>query len=159
VVVPAVNSYPGEEVGTEWVLELATQPAAFRDRSVFIFTEEIDVVALFNRSIELLEDYMLPVVELEDNEGDQLEAWFHGGVGESGTVVSSITVLRKERIVDLYAASTMAGVVPGILLHMRNELSKACRGRLVEALDPEQRVAVPRTGVLLYESWGTFFEE
>ena len=151
--------HKGEHVEPERALELATQPATFRDRAAFFIPRSMDPVKLFNDSIEKLAEDFSPVVELEDDDGTQLEAWFHAEVVGGGTVVASLTAVPNKGIVDIFAASTIAGIVPGTMVQLRNALDRAARQILPGVIDPELRSTVPRMGVLLFESWGTIDED
>jgi hypothetical protein len=148
----------GETVEPERALELATQPAAFRDRAAFVIPPSISPELLFNKAIESLKEDMDPVVELEDDDKTQLEAWFHAQLVGGDVVVASITVVPPKGIVDIFAASTVAGVVPGCMVHLRKALERALHQRINEVLDEDLMSTVPKMGVLLVESWGAFFE-
>ena len=88
----------------------------------------------------------------------QLEAWFHADVVGEGNVVAAVTMVPKAGIVDLFASSTVAGVVPGVMVLLRKSMDRTARQHLSEVLDPEVRATVPKMGILLYQSWG-FFDE
>jgi hypothetical protein len=148
----------GEQMEPEAALELATQPASFRDRCALFCPRGMNIEGLFNTIIEDLSENTDPVVELEDDNNTQLEAWFYGDIIGGGTVVISVTAVPKKGLIDLFATSTEAGVVPGIMVLLRQIAQRAARQPLSEVLDPELRTTVPRMGVLLVQSWG-FFDE
>ena len=148
----------GELIEPEQALELATQTATFRDRCALYGPRGSNIEALFNAIIEDLSERMDAVVELEDDDGTQMEAWFHGDVIGGGTVIVSITAVPKKGLIDLFATSTEAGVVPGTMVMLRQAANRAAMQPLPEVLDPELRTTVPRQGVLLFQSWG-FFDE
>jgi hypothetical protein len=149
----------GELVEPEVALELATQHASFRDRCALYGPRGSSIEELFNKLIEDLKERMDPVVELEDDEGTQVEAWFHGDAIGGGTVIVSVTVIPKKGIIDLFATATEAGVVPGTMVSLRRAVNDAAGKPLPEVLDPELRTTVPRMGVLLFQSWGFFDED
>ena len=148
----------GELIEPEQALELATQHATFRDRCALYGPRGSNIEALFNAVIEDLSERLDAVVELEDDDGTQMEAWFHGDVIGGGTVIISVTALPKKNLIDLFATSTEAGVVPSTMVMLRQAANQAARQPLPEVLDPELRTTVPRMGVLLFQSWG-FFDE
>lgn len=148
----------GEPVEPERALELAIQPATFRDRCALYGPLGTDIEGLFNKAIENLSEVMDPVVELEDDDNTQMEAWFHTSLIGGGTVVTSVTSVPKKGLFDLFATSTEAGVVPGAMVLLRQAMNRAAGQPLPEVLDPELRTTVPRQGVLLFQSWG-FFDE
>jgi len=149
----------GEMIEPERALELATQHATFRDRCALYAPHGSNVEALFNAVTEDLSERMDPVVELEDDDNTQMEAWFHGDVIGGGTVIVSITAVPKKGIIDMFATSTEAGVVPGTMVLLRQAVNRAAGQSLSEVLDPELRTTVPRMGVLLFQSWGFFDED
>ncbi|UCC92347.1 MAG: hypothetical protein JSW25_06645 [Thermoplasmata archaeon] len=149
----------GEMVEPERALELATQHATFRDRCAVYAPRGSSVESLLNAMIEDLSGRMDPVVELEDDDGSQQEAWFHGDVIGGGTVIVSITAVPKKGIIDMFATSTEAGVVPSTMVTLRQVANAAAGQALPEVLDPELRTTVPRMGVLLFQSWGFFDED
>jgi hypothetical protein len=149
----------GELIEPERALELATQHATFRDRCAVYGPRGANIEAIFNAVIENLSNRMDAVVELEDDEGSQMEAWFHGDVVGGGTVIVSVTVVPKKGIIDMFATSTEAGVVPSTMVLMRQAVNDAAGQPLPEVLDPELRTTVPRMGVLLFQSWGFFDDE
>ena len=148
----------GEPVEPERALELAVQPASFRDRCALYGPRGTDIEGLFNTAIENLSELMDPVVELEDDDNTQMEAWFHASLVGGGTVIASVTAVPKKGLFDLFATSTEAGVVPGAMVLLRQAMNRAAGQPLPEVLDPELRTTVPRQGVLLFQSWG-FFDE
>jgi hypothetical protein len=117
-----------------------------------------NIEELFNVVVEELSERMDAVVELEDDENTQMEAWFHGDAIGGGTVIVSVSVVPKKGIIDMFATSTEAGVVPGTMVMLRGVVNAAAGVALPEVLDPELRTTVPRMGVLLFQSWG-FFDE
>jgi hypothetical protein len=149
----------GEMIEPERALELATQHATFRDRCAVYGPRGSNIEALFNSVIADLSERMDSVVELEDDDGTQLEAWFHGDVIGGGTVIISITAVPKKGLIDMFATSTEAGVVPSTMVLLRQVVNEAAGQDLPEVLDPELRTTVPRMGVLLFQSWGFFDEE
>ncbi len=153
-----VEVVPGETVEPERALELAVQPATFRDRCALFIPPGMDPEKLFNDTIQVLKDHWKPVVELEDDDMTQLEAWFHSELVGGGTIVASLTVVPPKGIVEVFAASTLAGVIPGCMVQLRKGVDRAARRTLTEVLDPELRSTVPRMGVLLFESWGDYEE-
>ena len=66
--------------------------------------------------------------------------------------------MPRKGMIDLFATATEAGVVPGTMVMLRQVANRAAGSPLPEVLDPELRTTVPRTGVLLFQSWG-FFDE
>jgi hypothetical protein len=148
----------GELIEPERALELATQHATFRDRCALYGPRDGNIEALFNAITEDLSARMDAVVELEDDDDTQMEAWFHGDAIGGGTVIVSVTVVPKKGLIDLFATSTEAGVVPGTMVMLRQAVDSAAGQPLPEVLDPELRTTVPRMGVLLFQSWG-FFDE
>jgi hypothetical protein len=153
-----VNLNKGEHVEPERALELAIQPASFRDRCALYIPRGMDPEALFNAAINILKEDFDAVVELEDDDMSQMEAWFHADLVGEGSVVTAITVVPKAGVVDLFASSTVAGVVPGVMVLLRKSIDRTARQHLTEVLDPEVRATVLKMGILLYQSWG-FFEE
>ena len=153
-----VEPKKGEPVEPERALELAIQPATFRDRCALYALKGASIDKLFNAMIEDLSEKMDPVVELEDDEDTQLEAWFHADLLGGGTVIASVTAVPRKGLIDLFATSTEAGVVPGTMVLLRHVANRAAGQMLPEVLDPELRTTVPRMGVLLFQSWG-FFDE
>jgi hypothetical protein len=149
----------GELIEPEMALELATQHASFRDRCALYAPRGSSIEDLFNAIIEDLKERMDPVVELEDDEGTQLEAWFHGDAVGGGTVIISVTVVPRKGIIDLFATSTEAGVVPSTMVSLRSAVNRVAGDPLPEVLDPELRTTIPRLGVLLFQSWGFFDED
>ncbi len=147
-----------EHVEPERALELAIQPASFRDRCALYIPPGMKSEGLFNAAIQILKEDFDAVVELEDDDMTQLEAWFHAGVVGEGSVVAAVTMVPKAGIVDLFASSTVAGVVPGVMVLLRKSMDRTARQHLSEVLDPEVRATVPKMGVLLFQSWG-FFED
>jgi len=154
-----VDLRKGEPVEPERALELAIQHASFRDRCALHAPWGRKVDAIFNKAVEMMGERMDPVVELEDDDDTQMEAWYHAQVPGGGTVIVSMTAVPKKGIIDLFATSTVAGVVPGTMVVMRQVVNKAAGQDLPEVLDPELRTTVPRMGVLLFQSWGFFDEE
>jgi hypothetical protein len=153
-----INLINDEHVEPERALELAIQPASFRDRCALYIPRGMDPEALLNASIQILKEDFDAVVELEDDDMTQLEAWFHADVVGEGSVVTAVTVVPKAGIVDLFASSTVAGVVPGVMVLLRKSMDRTAKQHLTEVLDPEIRATVPKMGILLYQSWG-FFED
>jgi hypothetical protein len=153
-----VEPLKGDPVEPERALELAIQPATFRDRCALFVPQGESTEKLFNDTTTILTESLDPVVELEDDDLTQLEAWFHAELLGGGTVVASVTAIPKKGIIDLFATSTEAGVVPGTMVLLRQTVNRAARQPLPEVLDPELRTTVPRMGVLLFQSWG-FFED
>ncbi len=153
-----VNLIKDEHVEPERALELAIQPASFRDRCALYIPPGMAPEGLFNAAIQILKEDFDAVVELEDDDMTQLEAWFHADVVGGGSVVAAVTVVPKAGVVDLFASSTVAGVVPGVMVLLRKSMDRTARQHLPEVLDPEVRATVRKMGVLLYQSWG-FFEE
>lgn len=148
----------GEMLEPERALELATQHATFRDRCALFGPRGANIEGLFNAVVEELSERMDAVVELEDDENTQMEAWFHGDAVGGGTVIVSVSVVPRKGIIDLFASSTEAGVVPGTMVMLRGVVNTAAGVALPEVLDPELRTTIPRMGVLLFQSWG-FFDE
>ncbi len=153
-----VNLSKDEHVEPERALELAIQPASFRDRCALYIPPEMTSEGLFNAAIQILKEDFDAVVELEDDDMTQLEAWFHAGVVGGGSVVAAVTMVPRAGIVDIFASSTVAGVVPGVMVLLRRSMDRTAKQHLREVLDPEVRATVPKMGVLLFQSWG-FFEE
>lgn len=153
-----VDLRKGDQVEPERAFELAIQPAAFRDRCALFLPKDVDPEKLFNDAQGALREHFDPVVELEDDEMTQLEAWFHAGIAGEGTVIASLTVVPRKGVVDLFAASTVANVIPGTMTLMKKSLDRLVRRHMAEVIDPDLRATVPRMGVLLFQSWG-FFEE
>jgi hypothetical protein len=149
----------GELIEPEAALEMATQHATFRDRCALYAPRGKDIEELFNGLTELLAERLDPVVELEDDDNTQLEAWYHGDAIGGGTVIVAVTVVPKKGIIDLFATSTEAGVVPSTMVLLRQTINKAAGQLCTEVLDPELRTTVPRMGVLLFQSWGFFDED
>jgi len=151
-----VNLINDEHVEPERALELAIQTAAFRDRCALYIPPGMNPEVLFNAAIQILKEDFDAVVELEDDDMTQLEAWFHADLVGSGSVVVSVTMVPKAGIVDLFASSTVAGVVPGIMVLLRKSMDRTAKQHLPEVLDPEIRATVPKMGILLFQSWGFF---
>jgi len=154
-----VDLRKGEPVEPERALELAIQHASFRDRCALHAAWGTKVESIFNKAVEMMAEHMDPVVELEDDDDTQMEAWFHAYVPGGGTVIVSLTAVPRKGIIDLFATSTLADVVPGTMVVMRQVLNRAAGQDLPEVLDPELRTTVPRMGVLLFQSWGFFDDE
>lgn len=149
----------GELIEPETALEIATQHANFRDRCALYTPRGKNAEAVFNDLTESLAERLDPVVELEDDDNTQMEAWYHGDAIGGGTVIVSVTAVPKKGLIDLFATSTEAEVVPSTMVLLRQMVNKAAGQTCPEVLDPELRTTVPRMGVLLIQSWGFFDEE
>ena len=154
----SIDLVKGGPVEPERAFELAMQPAAFRDRCALYIPPNMEAEHMFNSAIKILSEDFETVVELEDDDSSQLEAWFYADIVGEGNVVTSVTVVPKKGIIDLFSSSTAAGVVPGVMVMLRNSIDRTARQHLPEVLDPEVRSTVPRMGVLLFQSWG-FIDE
>ncbi len=154
----SIDLVKGGPVEPERAFELAMQPAAFRDRYALYIPPNMEGEHMFNSAIKILSEDFETVVELEDDDSSQLEAWFYADIVGGGNVVTSVTVVPKKGIIDLFSSSTDAGVVPGVMVLLRNSMDRTAGQHLPDVLDPEIRSTVRKMGILLFQSWG-FFED
>jgi len=154
VEVEAIAPDPGELVEPERVLELASEPAAFTDRAALFLPVGQDGGKVLADCVDALRQELRPVVQLEDIASGRSETWFHGELAGGATVAACLSVLPREGVVDLFAASTASGAVHGSMLLLRRSAERATGQHLVDALDPDLRSAAVRTGFLLEGSWG-----
>jgi len=154
VEVEAIAPDPGEQVEPERVMELASQPAAFTDRAALFLPVGQDAHRVLAGCVDALRQELRPVVQLDDPASGRSEAWFHGELAGGATVAACLSVLPREGVVDLFAASTASGAVNGSMLLLRRIAERGTGQHLVDALDPDLRSAAVRTGFLLDGSWG-----
>ena len=150
----AIAPDPGEPVEPERVLELASQPAAFTDRASLFLPVGQDGGRVLASCVDALRHELRPVAQLEEPASGRSEAWFHGELAGGTTVAACLSVLSREGIVELFAASTASGAVHGSMLLLRRSAERGAGQRLVDALDPDLRSTVARAGFLLDGSWG-----
>ena len=154
VEVEAIAPDPGEQVEPERVMELASQPAAFTDRAALFLPVGQDTGRVLAGCVDALRHELRPVVQLDDPASGRSEAWFHGELAGGATVAACLSVLSREGVVDLFAASTASGAVQGSMLLLRRTAERGTGQHLVDAIDPDLRSAAVRAGFLLDGSWG-----
>ena len=154
VEVEAIAPDPGELVEPERVMEIATQPAAFTDRAAMFLPVGQDGARVLAGCVDALREELRPVAQLDDPASGRFEAWFHGELTGGATVAACLTVLSREGVVDLFAASTTSSAVHGTMLLLRRTAERGTGQHLVDALDPDLRSAAARAGFLLDGSWG-----
>jgi hypothetical protein len=157
--VEGVEISPGEQVEPERVFELATQPAIFQDRCALYIPTGANPETLFDSCTDILERDLSSAVMLEDPDTNRIEAWFHGELRGGGSLVACLSISPKNGIIDIYTASTSAGVVPGAMLFLRKSVDRAAKKPLLDVMDRDLRTTISREGTLLIEGWGDIEEE
>jgi len=152
--VEGVTLAPGEEVEPARALELAVDPSAFQDREALLVPPDVDGARLMRDCVDELRQGMRPVSSLEDADGGRLESWLHAELPGGATLVACLTMMAPEGMVEAFVSSTLGAAVPGAMLHLRQALNRVAGRPLVDALDPETRSSVSRSGFLLEGSWG-----